>query len=128
MEIVKIKKSFSDARGDIIDIVRATNFEYATIITSKRGAVRGNHFHKETFQYAYIMNGRMRVATQMPGEEKKTSVLDPGDLIINTPLERHAFEAIEDCTMLVLTRGPRGGEDYEKDTFRLEVPLIAPKG
>jgi hypothetical protein len=29
--------------------------------------------------------------------------------------------------MLVLTRGPRGGDDYESDTFRLEVPLIPAK-
>jgi len=26
--------------------------------------------------------------------------------------------------MLVLTKGPRAGMDYEKDTFRLEKPLI----
>ena len=128
MKIVKIRKSFSDARGDIIDIVRDNVFEYATIITSKQGAVRANHFHKETFQYAYILDGRMRVVTQMPGEEKESAVLEPGDLIINEPLERHAFEALDDCTMLVLTRGPRGGENYEKDTYRLEVPLILPKG
>jgi hypothetical protein len=54
-------------------------------------------------------------------------VLEKGDLIVNRPLERHAFEAIDDCRMLVLTRGPRGGEDYEKDTFRLDAPLIVPK-
>ena len=29
--------------------------------------------------------------------------------------------------MLVLTRGSRGGDNYETDTFRLEVPLIAAK-
>ena len=41
-------------------------------------------------------------------------------------MERHAFQAIEDTTFLVLTRGPRGGENYETDTFRLDIPLIAP--
>ena len=54
-------------------------------------------------------------------------VLEKGDLIVNVPLERHAFEAIVDSTMLVLTPGScAAGRDYEKDTFRLDVPLIVP--
>jgi quercetin dioxygenase-like cupin family protein len=127
MKVVKILPAFSDKRGDIIDVLKNVNVEYATLITSKRGAVRANHFHRETYQYVYILEGKMRVVSQMPGELPEEVVLQKGDLIVNVPLERHAFEAIDDCSMLVLTRGPRGGEDYEKDTFRLEVPLIMPK-
>ena len=127
MNIQKISPSFSDARGEIIDILKSSIVEHATLITSKRGSVRANHYHKETFQYVYILEGRMRVVSQMPGESTKECVLVKGDLIVNEPLERHAFEALDDCTMLVLTRGPRGGDNYETDTFRLEVPLIAAK-
>jgi quercetin dioxygenase-like cupin family protein len=126
MNVVKITPAFSDARGEIIDILKNSVVEYATLITSKKGAVRANHFHKETFQYVYILEGRMRVVSQMPGKRQEEVLLNRGDLIVNVPLEHHAFEAIDDCTMLVLTRGPRGGEDYEKDTYRLDRPLIAP--
>jgi quercetin dioxygenase-like cupin family protein len=126
MKVIKISPAFSDARGEVIDIVKDTVVEYATIITSRRGAVRANHFHKETHQYVYMLEGRMRVVSQMPGEAQEEVVLHKGDLIVNAPLERHAFEAIDNCTFLVLTRGPRGGDNYEKDTFRLDVPLIAP--
>ena len=124
MQVQKVKPSFSDERGQIIDILKKSIVEYATIITSRKGAVRANHYHKETFQYVYLMSGRMRVVAQMPGEQVSEVVLETGDLIVNVPLERHAFEALEDSTMLVLTRGPRGGDDYESDTFRLDVPLI----
>jgi quercetin dioxygenase-like cupin family protein len=127
MKVERISPIFSDARGDIIDILRNTAVEYATIITSKRGAVRANHYHKETYQYVYMLEGRMRVVSQMPDESREEVILEKGDLIVNTPLEHHAFEAVDDCTMLVLTRGPRGGEDYEKDTYRLATPLITPK-
>lgn len=127
MNVSRIAASFSDNRGDIVDILRNCVVEYATIITSKRGAVRANHFHKETFQYVYILDGKMRVVAQMPNEPREEVILTKGDLIVNEPLERHAFEALEDCTMLVLTRGPRGGENYEKDTFRLDEPLIVAK-
>ena len=124
MKVQKIKPAFSDARGDIIDILKQSVVEYATLITSKKSAVRANHFHKETFQYLYVLEGSLRVVAQMPGESAEEAILERGDLIVNVPLERHAFEALEDCSMLVLTKGPRGGDDYEKDTFRLEVPLI----
>jgi quercetin dioxygenase-like cupin family protein len=127
MEVIKVSTSYSDARGDITDILRNDAVEYATLITSKRGAVRANHYHEHTFQYVYLLEGRMRIVSQMPGEPQEEVVLEKGDLIVNRPLERHAFEAIDDCRMLVLTRGPRGGEDYEKDTFRLDAPLIVPK-
>jgi len=126
MQVQKIVPAFSDERGNIIDILKQNAVEYATLITSKKHAVRANHYHKETFQWVYLLSGRMRVVGQMPGDAPAEVVLEPGDLIVNAPLERHAFEALEDSTMLVLTRGPRGGDDYEKDTFRLDVPLIPP--
>lgn len=124
MEVKKVPISFSDDRGDIVDIVTGENFEYATLIHSKKQAVRANHFHKQTYQYVYILGGSMRVVSQLPGEAPTEAILQSGDLILNVPHERHAFEALEDTTFLVLTRGPRGGEDYENDTFRLDTPLI----
>jgi quercetin dioxygenase-like cupin family protein len=126
MHVQRIKPSFADDRGEIIDILKQNNVEYATLIISKKRAVRANHYHKETFQWVYMLAGRMRVVAQMPDEAAQEVILGPGDLIVNEPLERHAFEALEDSTMLVLTRGPRGGDDYEKDTYRLDVPLIPP--
>lgn len=116
--------AFEDHRGKIIDIVKKIDFEYATIITSTKGAVRANHYHKETIQYLYVLNGRLRGVVQMPGQPASEKILTQGDMVVNEPYEAHAFEALEDSSFLVLTRGPRGGEDYEKDTFRLETPLI----
>ena len=125
MDVKRVKTSFEDARGKIIDIVADTPTEYATLITSKKGAVRANHYHKDTYQYVYVLSGKLRVRGQMPGGPIDEAVLETGDLILNVPEERHAFEALEDTTFLVLTRGPRGGENYEQDTYRLDVPLIA---
>jgi hypothetical protein len=39
--------------------------------------------------------------------------------MFNPPNERHAWIAIEDSLVVVMTRGPRGGKEYESDTFRL---------
>ncbi|MDA2932521.1 hypothetical protein MYX19_05145 [Nitrospinae bacterium AH-259-F20] len=45
--------------------------------------------------------------------------MKPHELAFSPPEEEHGFVAIKDSTILVLTYGPRGGEDYERDTYRL---------
>ncbi|HUA53739.1 MAG TPA: cupin domain-containing protein [Candidatus Sulfotelmatobacter sp.] len=127
MDVVKVPVSFRDERGEIIDVLKKGVIEYVTIIRSRKGAVRANHFHKDTYQYVYVLEGSLRVVSQMPDEPVSEVRLEAGDLILNVPDERHAFEALSDTTFLVLTRGPRGGDDYERDTFRLDEPLIAPR-
>jgi len=123
MDVTKITPDFEDERGAITDILRQESINYVTVITSKKGALRGNHVHKETVQYVYVMEGKLKALSQMPGEPVSMAVLSKGDLIVNVPHEGHAFEALEDTTFLVFTRGPRGGENYEDDTFRLKIPL-----
>jgi mannose-6-phosphate isomerase-like protein (cupin superfamily) len=125
MNVDKISAAFQDSRGEIIDVLKKAPIDYVTIIRTRKNAVRGNHYHKETSQYLYVLQGKIRVVSQMPDGPVHDVVLVAGDLILNVPLERHALESLEDSVCLVMTRGPRGGEDYEKDTYRLEKPLIA---
>jgi quercetin dioxygenase-like cupin family protein len=116
---------FKDHRGEIIDVVEKVDFSYATIIHSKKGVERGNHYHKKTVQYVYLLSGKLRSLSQMPGESVKSAVLNPGDLVMNVPNESHALISLEDSTFLVLTSGERGGKNYENDTYRLDTPLSA---
>jgi len=121
--IKQIQPAFRDERGDIADIASEI-FDHATIIHSHPGAVRGNHYHKETTQYTYIVSGKTIAVSEVPGEAPTEMVLQQGDLLISLPGEYHAFESLEESTWLVLTRGPRGGQDYETDTYRLDQPLL----
>lgn len=124
MKVVSKKRVFEDERGWILDILENEVVEYATIISSKKGTVRGNHYHKESVQYAYVLKGSMELLTQMPGEDVQRTVIKAGDLVFNPPMERHTMVAIEDSEFLVLTKGPRGGRNYEKDTYRLSESLV----
>ena len=47
-----------------------------------------------------------------------------GDFFVDEPDERHAFKALEPTEIVVFTKGPRGGKEYETDTYRDEEPLI----
>ena len=51
-------------------------------------------------------------------------ILSRGDLVVTSSNEHHAIKAIEYSEYLVFTQGPRGGKEYERDTFRLSEPLI----
>lgn len=126
MKVYRRKVAFKDSRGTIMDIVDGTPLNAVTIITNKKGAVRANHFHKKTIQYTFVLSGRVQYASKGKGG-RKTAILRPGDLAVSPPGEWHATKALTDATFLALAHGLRHGRDYEKDTFRLAVPLIKPK-
>jgi len=123
MEHTKPEISFEDSRGVIKDILYNEPVDHITVITSAKGVVRGNHYHKQTIQWVYLYAGKLRSLTRKQDEDVVARVLEPGDLLVTDVLEEHALEALEDSVFFVFTRGPRGGEDYEDDTYRLDTPL-----
>ena len=120
-QIERKKINFEDDRGQIIDILENEKIEYVTVITSNKGAVRGNHFHKESLQITYLLEGRLAAFTKPNDGEVKVHIMQPMDLVRSLPMEIHAFIALERSKFLVFTRGPRGGNNYENDTFRVET-------
>lgn len=124
MKVKHIEAVFEDERGSIEDILENEQFEHATIIRSRAGAVRGNHYHERTWQWVFVLSGSIRYVVGLPDGGVDSGVIRPNDLLLTEPKESHALETLEDTVFLVLTRGPRGGTGYEDDTFRLEEPLI----
>jgi quercetin dioxygenase-like cupin family protein len=110
---------FEDDRGVIQDLFGGEPIDAVTRITTKRGHVRGNHVHKETHQWTYVMNGSLEFAN---GNKRKT--IGEGNIVYHPPGVPHAWKALEDTECLVFTRGPRSGEGYEDDTYRLDEPLL----
>ena len=125
MRVVRREKVFEDERGEITDILEKEFIDSVTLISSKKGAVRGNHYHKESIQYTFVLRGSLKLFVQSPGWEVETAILEAGDLVYTPALERHALVALEDTEFLALTRGTRGGSAYEQDTYRLEEPLVS---
>jgi len=124
MKKIDVPVSFHDERGDIIDLLSNEDINAVTLITFAKDAVRANHYHNATTQWNYVMSGKIKIAGQMPNQEIEEIVMNAGDFVETVPTEHHALKALEDSTLLVLTKGPRGGKEYESDTFRLETPLL----
>lgn len=125
MKVINKKFVFKDERGKITDIMGKEVIEYVTIISSKKGAIRGNHYHKKSVQYTFVLKGRLKLLTQIGNKKIDTKTIKEGDLVHTPPMEKHALVALEDSELLVLTRGPRGGEKYETDTYRLTEKLTS---
>lgn len=124
MNKITVPLSFKDDRGEIIDLIENECINAITIITFKKGAVRGNHFHKKTTQWNYLISGKIMLVSQTPNEDIVETIMECDDLTVTGPNERHALVGLEDSKIMVFTKGPRGGKEYESDTYRLEIPLI----
>lgn len=109
-----------DKRGIIKDILTDVNIDAVTLVTFTKGAVRGNHFHKQTVQWDYVLEGLLFAVTDTGRIRLKT-----GDLICHPRGVPHAYKAIKPSKLLSMTLGPRKGERFESDTFRLDIPLIS---
>ena len=120
----------SDARGSIRDIFVSSPKDHCSIITFTPDAVRANHFHKESTQYTYVIDGEILMATRVvdqngePAGEVEQVVLGPGDLVTHPPYHAHAFRAVKASTILAFADGVRGGNEYESDVFRLKDSLV----
>lgn len=123
MKVVTLKAAFKDARGLIVDVLDGVPVECVTLLSSKKGAVRGNHYHKKTTQYAFVLQGKLRLYTQQTGRPVRSRVINEGQLVVTPPKERHAFVALEDSVLIACAHGPRAGRSYEDDTFRLAKPI-----
>lgn len=125
-----LKVNHSDDRGTIRDIFVSSPKDHCTIITFTPDAVRANHFHKDSTQYTYVIDGEILMATRLvdqngePVGEIEHDVLKPGDLVTHPPLHAHAFRAQKAATILAFADGVRGGSDYESDVFRLKKSLV----
>jgi quercetin dioxygenase-like cupin family protein len=124
MKLISLTSAHTDNRGSITDLISDDEINAVTLITFTKGAVRANHFHKKTVQWNYVLEGEVLIATQIPGQEKVEHVMRPGDFVVTRENELHALKGLTEAKVLILTKGPRAGSQYENDTFRLDEPLI----
>jgi hypothetical protein len=114
---------FEDTRGSIDDIFYKKSINHGCIIRNAPYAVRGNHYHNHTIQYTYIVSGDLIYYSQPADKSEPVASYSAisGDVIISDPMEIHAMRSGDDgCVFIAFAEGPRGGEDYETDTVRVD--------
>jgi quercetin dioxygenase-like cupin family protein len=113
----------ADLRGVIADVFYNATINHVAIINSNPGAIRGNHYHKESVQHMLITSGELEYWYKPLDSQDaaKMYLTKVGDLITTPPNEIHALKITEKGNQFVVfSEGKRGGEDYESDTFRVD--------
>ena len=123
MKIEHKEAAFVDERGVITDVFVGAPKEHSTVISTKKGAVRGNHYHKVSRQWDFIVSGSFRVFGKREGGQIEEATVSASDLISWESGEAHEFIALEDSVFITFVDGVRGGANFESDTYRLETPL-----
>ena len=124
--LVKLDRRHEDDRGYIQSLV---NFpmKNLSLISSKKGSVRSNHYHLTDWHYMYVLSGSFDYYYRPTnsGEELQCIRVVSGEMIFTPPMEDHATVFLEDCKLLAMSRNPRDQEAYEEDVRR--VILINPE-
>ena len=95
----KVSSYFSheDNRGSLTGIINEGTWKESNFITSKAGAIRGNHFHKETTELFFIVEGEIKVNLQdiQKPERQEEHLFKKGDIFLIYPNTLHTFEIIK---------------------------------
>jgi quercetin dioxygenase-like cupin family protein len=124
--LVQLELPHIDSRGGIQSLV---NFPIKNIslISSKKGAVRSNHYHVTDWHYMYVLSGSFDYYYKPTGSDDELKIIrvKAGDMIFTPPMEDHATLFLEDTELLAISRNPRDQKAYEEDVRR--VVLIEPE-
>ena len=123
--LIKLEKPHVDDRGSIQSLV---NFpmKNLSLISSKKGSVRSNHYHITDWHYMYVLSGSFDYYYRPTNSDEPLSCVRvvAGEMIFTPPMEDHATVFLEDCNLLAMSRNPRDQLAYEEDVRR--VILIDP--
>lgn len=123
---VILEAAHEDDRGFIQCLVNVPT-RNISLIFSKKGSVRSNHYHKTDWHYMYMLSGSMDYYYRPhghTGEIKKVNC-KKGDMVFTPPMEEHTTYFPEDAHFLAISRNFRDQKAYEADVIR--VQLVDPK-
>ena len=120
--IVPLEEPFADDRGAIQPLVDA-DMKSCVLISSKKGTVRANHYHKTDWHYCYVLSGSIEYYHRPHGSdgEPEMVLVKSGQLFFTPPMVDHTMVFPEDTTFLTLGRNSRKQEVYEADVERIEL-------
>ena len=116
--LVTIPQSFSDSRGQILNIADGTLGDVA-VIFSKQDSVRANHVHEHDWHLSYMVFGSMSYSWSDDNGPHSVQV-NAGDLVYTPPRVAHKMTFLEESCFIAVAALNRDSQNYEMDTTRLD--------
>ena len=108
---IKEDFSFKDERGTIIQLVHI-GYQQINVITSKKGVIRGGHYHKNNDEAFYIISGELTVTVNGENYHFKS-----GDFFGIERNDIHRFSFLEDTVLVSMYSSGVELGDGTKDIF-----------
>lgn len=97
MNLLKPEFIHQDDRRKLIQIFTA-DIKQVNIYEAKKGSELGNHYHKETDEFFYIIKGIVLY--------NKTQMLSEGDIFVVYPEENHLLLCLTDVQFMTFLTKP----------------------
>lgn len=120
---------FIDDRGIISNYYTDDSINMIGYVESKKGSIRGNHFHPIQTQKCLLINGKYISVTKDlsdPNSVVETRLIKEGDLSTIPPNVAHTMVFLEDSVFLNLVNGERDHKNYGM-THTLKYELVGRK-
>lgn len=97
MKILEPEFNHSDARRSITQLF-THEFKQVNVYEAKQGAVLGNHFHKQTIEFFYIISGTI--------DYNLEKLVEEGEIFVVYPEERHTITCVTDVKLMTFLTKP----------------------
>jgi dTDP-4-dehydrorhamnose 3,5-epimerase-like enzyme len=112
---------FEDDKGLIQNLLLDATIRSISVITSKHGSIRSNHYHKTDWHYLYIVSGSLRYYERdINGSNKIIKVFKAGEMFFTPPMKVHKVEFLENTIMMSFAKNIRDHKQHEEDLIREE--------
>lgn len=109
-------REFKDDRGTITNILQESCANVA-VITSKRGTVRSNHWHKNDSHWIYVLSGSVQYSERnLTAPYEMTHEVYTAGQRFFTPVKKvHRVTFLEDSVIISMSKQPQTEEHHAED-------------
>lgn len=119
---INLHETYSDERGDLIKLLSG-DIKSSILITSKKGTIRANHYHKTDHHYCYVIKGEIIYLTREVGKTKGFEMhkITEGKMFYTPELLEHLMIFSKDTIFLAFSKVSfRSQKEYEDDLVRVD--------
>lgn len=118
MENLKVDFEYEDERGTLTQLVRR-GYSQINVVTTKKGVVRGGHYHKMNTEAFFLVSGSCRVSVSKD-DITEVATYHAGDFFRIGPYVMHDFEYLEDTIMVTMYSLGAELDDGTMDMYTME--------
>jgi quercetin dioxygenase-like cupin family protein len=118
---VPLDTPFINENGVIQNLVLKPMTSVA-VITSKKGTMRANHYHKTDWHYAYVVSGRILYFERSVDSQEipEPREFKAGEMFFTPPMKEHTMVFPEETVFVTMAKNVRSHESHEADLVRVE--------